>query len=150
MNVTELLEKDHRKVEHLFELIEKTKNPDRRSELFEKLWTEFSAHANAEEETIYPALCSLRELEEKSNHAYDEHDEARGLFTKMMKMNPEDDDWMEECEALKLEIEQHVKEEEEDILPKMEDYFSDRQLKAMATAFQEAKRSPRRPQRKAG
>lgn len=149
MNITELLEKDHRKVEQLFEQIEKTKSTARRSELFEKLWGEFSLHATAEEEVVYPAFEMLRETEEKMSHAYEEHQGARQIFAKLGRLNPEDDRWMEMCDELKQEIEHHVKEEEEEIFPRAEEALTDQRLKEIGQQFQEAKRHPRRQRKTA-
>ena len=55
MKATDLLEKQHRDVADLFERIEKSKDAEKKSALFEELASNLAAHDAIEREIFYPA-----------------------------------------------------------------------------------------------
>ena len=55
MDVTKLLEADHRKVEELFDQIENAEGEERLP-LLDELATSLKAHMQLEEEILYPAM----------------------------------------------------------------------------------------------
>jgi hemerythrin-like domain-containing protein len=114
MDAFELLEKDHRKVEKLFEQLEPTTERaiKTREELFEKLKHELDVHAHIEETILYPVLKRVAETREITFEGYEEHGVAKTLLEEMSTMNVDSEVWTAKLKVLKESIEHHVEEEE--------------------------------------
>ena len=117
MDPTKLLEADHRKVEDLFESIEKAKGADR-SSLVTELETALKAHMQLEEQVLYPAMAPATGAEavEEGNK---EHELARKSLQDMIDLAPDEPGFGAAMEATKAGIEHHVEEEEGEIFPKL-------------------------------
>ncbi len=139
MNLISILKKDHRTVEGIFARIKKAKQPKERTALFATLWTEFHKHATGEEEAVYPKMERLTELEGKTSHSYKEHEEARAAFKRVEKFSPDTDAWMKAVKDLEKDIAHHVREEEEAIFPRMQELFTEAQLREMGREFKSVK-----------
>ena len=100
MDVTELLEQDHRKVESC--------SPSGQSEdVLAQICNELEIHTTLEEELVYPRLAQLdRDLEQ---HAESEHEEAKLLIDQIRAGDP---DVSTLARQLQMAVEAHVREEE--------------------------------------
>jgi hemerythrin superfamily protein len=150
-NVLDVLKKDHRKVEALFTQAEKTDDPSRRLILFEEIRVELEGHATAEESVLYPKAEMLMDTEEEALHSFEEHTEIRDLITHIQKTDATSEEWPKALRALKKEVMHHVKEEEQDLFPKVEELLTDKQLDDMATRVTKVERVTKElEKRKAG
>jgi hemerythrin superfamily protein len=117
MDVFELLAKDHRKVEDLLERLSGVA-PDRadeREQLFAQLKTELEIHSTVEEEVFYPALEAREATRDEAEEAEEAHAEVRELLAELDAMPKDDPEWAERLGELKLEVLQHVRDEENEI-----------------------------------
>jgi hemerythrin superfamily protein len=135
MDVTKLIETDHREVEGLFAKFKQ----DGAKETAIRICEELDAHASAEEAVFYPVVRSEvpdgAKLAEEGKH---EHDEARQLIGRIK--NTEDATILAELvRELEKAITHHVSEEESEMLPKARQALSAERLAEMGTAFQSAK-----------
>lgn len=117
MDVTKLLEADHRKVEDLFSQIEDAEGDDRQP-LIEELATSLRGHMELEETTLYPRMEPVTgsEMVEEGNV---EHELARKTLEDVLRLAPDEPGFGAALEALKAGIEHHVEEEEGEVFPKL-------------------------------
>lgn len=70
MDVFELIEAAHRKVETIFSEIEKTNGSKKLDQYFNQLYKELNVHAQTEELTLYPAMRDHSVAQFHSNHMH--------------------------------------------------------------------------------
>ena len=129
MDVTQLLEQDHRKVEGLFA------DYDDRQEAttLEQICRELEVHTTIEEEIVYPRLAELdRDLEQ---HAVEEHAEAKDLVAQIRTNDP---DTPILANQLQKAIKEHVSEEESRAFPLLRERLGG-DLERMGAQAQERK-----------
>lgn len=117
MDVTKLLEADHRQAEALFEQISTTEGEARRA-IIEQLATALEAHMKLEESTLYPAMVPVTG-EEEMQEGNTEHQLARKTLAEMVALGPDQPGFEAALAATKAGIEHHVGEEETTVFPKL-------------------------------
>ena len=132
-----LLKEDHRKVEKLFEDYESAKGEGRKEKLARQISLELTIHTTIEEEIFYPA-CTGKIDEDLLKEAYVEHDAAKLLMAEIEAGSGQSDDFFDaKVQVLGEQIDHHVKEEEEDLFPKVRK--ADIDLKALGEQLSERK-----------
>jgi hypothetical protein len=114
-----LIRNDHRLLESLFQRLQEG-GRDRRA-LVDEIAARLTAHAQAEEEEVYPAITAADPAEEDEvEHAYHEHDEAMHLLLKVVNLvdSPHFDQAVTD---LVKAVRHHVDEEESEVLPALGD-----------------------------
>lgn len=123
-NAIELLTEDHEKVKGLFSEFDAIAGDDsdleEKAVLVQKICRELVAHMAIEEEIFYPAARSAIDDDDLLDEAIVEHASAKELIEQLEAMNPDEDQYDAKVKVLKEYIEHHVKEEEEDMFPKIE------------------------------
>lgn len=136
MEATTLLTKQHRKVEKLFR---KLSGKNASEELVIELANELAAHMTIEQEVFYPAVRGVDS--DLVLESYEEHSLAEVALKRLLATDLEDDAFHARVTALKELIEHHVKEEEEELFPKVEKALGKEKLeqfgKRMKTRFEE-------------
>src|SRR4051812_28882046 len=117
MDVTKILETDHRMVEDLFAKIEKAKGNER-NQMIDELATSLKAHMELEEKVLYPAMGSVTG-EEAVQDGNTEHELARKALAEMVALAPDDPGFGAALDAVKAGVEHHVKDEEDEVFPKL-------------------------------
>jgi hemerythrin superfamily protein len=117
MDVTKMLEADHRTVEKLFDQIEKAQGA-KRQPLIDELATALRAHMELEEEVLYPKMGSVtgQEAVEEGNK---EHELARKALTDVVRLAPDDPGFGAALDAAKAGVHHHVEDEEGEVFPKL-------------------------------
>jgi hemerythrin superfamily protein len=116
MDVTELLQQDHRTVEGLFGQYKSTQD----AATADQICQELERHATVEEEIVYPRLAEIDpELEQ---HAEEEHATAKELIAKI-RSRP--DDAARLVEQLQQSVQHHVEEEESKAFPALRQRLAD-------------------------
>lgn len=130
MDPIALLKADHRKVEELFKKLEDTteRAVKTRTELFEKLNHELTAHALAEEAVLYPACKDMEETRELGFEAVEEHHVVKILLSELSSLSPETEEWTAKLTVLQENVKHHVKEEEGELFPKAKKALSPEEL----------------------
>lgn len=119
--IIDQLIKEHREIEELFEEYES--DP---VSVFPRLKEAIEMHTKQEELILYPATHSF--ASEETHHAKKEHDEADMILHRLSN----DIHNIDILNALKESITHHVKEEEEEYFPKVEDNLTKKKLTEMA------------------
>jgi hemerythrin superfamily protein len=117
----EMLKQDHRKVEGLFEEFETTQSKREKVELAAKICLELRVHTQLEEEILYPD--AHHEIEhDLVDEAVVEHASAKDLIAQIEAGSADDHLYDAKMKVLKEYIKHHVKEEEEEMFPKLKGY----------------------------
>ena len=138
MDAIDLLKQDHRKVEKLFSEIEKSK--DGRDRLFTELATELTVHAEIEEKLFYPAAKDADPTKDLVLEAYEEHKQVKMVLGDLEKADKNTEHWMAGLKVLMEDVQHHVKEEENELFPKVKDkVLSKQQLEELGTQLEQLK-----------
>lgn len=139
MKATTLLEQQHKKVKAIFKKLENGRAEP--GPLLTELANDLVAHMAIEHEVFYPAVEALDH--DLISEAFEEHALAEIALKRLLSTDPEDDNFKARVVACKELIEHHVKEEEEELFPKVEKKLGDERLeelgKQMKARFNEAR-----------
>ncbi|PSB56166.1 hemerythrin domain-containing protein [Chamaesiphon polymorphus] len=136
MNVEDVIRADHNKVNMLFMQIDNTNDPQKIEEYFGQIYKDLSAHSEAEEEVVYPAV---RPFYGDTQELYDEQAEMKQMLEEIKAMNPSDGNFKAKVETLKKAVTDHVRQEESEMFAAIRNNCSDDQREQMATQFKAAK-----------
>jgi hemerythrin superfamily protein len=138
MDAIELLKKQHREVEELFEKFEKTGDGavKTRMQLFTRIADNFAAHAVIEEKLFYPSVY-VGPTEDKLREAVEEHLSAKRVIADLLDLEPSDEQFKAKMKVLQELVEHHVEEEEESLFPSVRKLLSKQELDAMGEQMEE-------------
>jgi hypothetical protein len=108
----QLLKKDHREVEEMFDEFEQLDEDSEKLALFKKIALALKVHTQIEEEIFYPAERGDVE-DDMLDEAQVEHDGAKKLIAEIEKMRPGEELYDAKVKVLGEYIKHHVKEEEQ-------------------------------------
>jgi hemerythrin superfamily protein len=118
-----LLTADHKEVKALFTAYDKLAkangDDDEKKAIATQICTALTAHATVEEELFYPAAREVLPSEDLVDEATVEHATAKDLIAQLEGMEPSDDLYDAKVKVLGEYIDHHVKEEEEEMFPKV-------------------------------
>jgi iron-sulfur cluster repair protein YtfE (RIC family) len=116
---TALLRADHKLVSSLFAEYEKTRSSTKKKHLVERICTELTIHAQVEEEIFYPAVKLALKDEELVPEALVEHATLKALISQVENVEPEGEMFEATIKVLSEYVKHHVKEEQNEIFPKV-------------------------------
>lgn len=131
MDVTRILEADHRIAERLIADIHST-NGDSRMTLIEQLRDALHGHMELEETSVYPCVKEVLD-EEALKEANTEHELARKALADVMRLAPDEPGFGAAFEALAASIKHHIEGEENDVFPALRNHTG--AMEAMETPF---------------
>lgn len=135
------LKRDHDQHRQLFAKMDDAKgDTDRLGKLFEQFRVEVTAHAAAEEETLYATMLARPDLREDAQHSVSEHKEIDDFLEELEKLKVGGDAWTGTFAKMKKRYLHHIEEEEEEMFPDAASELSDAEEKKLAEVF--AKRKP--------
>jgi hemerythrin superfamily protein len=117
----ELLEQDHREVESMFEEFEELDDDSEKLELARKICAALTVHAEVEESVFYPRARKALDEQDLLDEAEVEHNSAKLLIAEILAMRPKDKLFDAKVKVLGEYIKHHVKEEEDELFPKLRD-----------------------------
>jgi Uncharacterized conserved protein len=112
-----ILKKDHDAVKDLFEKFEKADSTAQKEKIIAKAVHELKIHAAIEEEIFYPAVRKHVE-KDMMNEADEEHHVARVLIAELDTGRRDNDHRDAKFTVLAENVRHHIKEEENEMLPK--------------------------------
>jgi len=136
MDIQDLIRMDHAKTNTLFAEIQNTDDPQKAQEYFGQVYKDLTAHAEAEEQVVYPAM---RSYYNNTQELYDEQAQMKQMLEQIKATSPASSEFKDQVRQLAQVVQDHVSEEENDMFAKIRDNFSDQQREQMATQFKSAK-----------
>lgn len=112
-----ILKEDHDRVEALFDQFEEAKGRAAKRKIVRAALTELKVHAAIEEELFYPAV-RKSVGKEVMNEADEEHHVAKLLIAELDQMDGSESHFDAKFLVLAENVRHHIKEEENEMLPK--------------------------------
>lgn len=116
-----------------------------RAELFEALRIEISAHAAAEEESLYATMLGNPDLRDEARHSVSEHKEIDDFFGDLAELDVESAEWTAKFKEMRHRYEHHIDEEEEEMFPSASEKLTSDDEKRLAEIFE--RRKPKEKER---
>lgn len=139
MDIYSLIKKDHDDTKALMERIMSSRSSDERLELLNELKQLVLLHAKTEEATWYSALAEFPQLAHKIEHTKEEHDTIEDLFAEVAEVSAQDDKFLIMFGEIKMGLEHHFHEEEDDMFPKSKELISEDQALELGREMKELK-----------
>jgi hemerythrin superfamily protein len=128
MDIFEHIKKEHRETEGMLQKLSGGYDEG----LVSKLKLALTAHMKAEEASLYPAMQDKeREMVE---HAQEEHEEIRSLLG---GLDQGGSDFTSKLSELTKVINDHVQEEEQEMIPKAQEMFDRSKINDLSSTFDE-------------
>jgi len=137
MNAIEMLKKQHREVEKLFNKFEALGDSAVKSKqrVFNDIADALAMHAAIEEKHFYPAVKAKR-TEDILLEALEEHLSLKRIIADLLKLEPSAETFDAKVKVLKEQVEHHVGEEEGDLFPKVTKILSASELSELQQQMQ--------------
>ncbi|WP_165984777.1 hemerythrin domain-containing protein [Streptomyces sp. YIM 98790] len=147
MDAIELLKHDHRMVEQLFRDYHAAASDTQRRGVVEILVRELSKHAALEELLVYPlARESIPDGDRLVDGHLAEHMDVKKTLLALDRLSSGDERTDALMAQLERETEEHVREEEDEFMPRLRDAVGQQALDELGRTLKEAKRTaPTRP-----
>tara|TARA_R110002110_G_scaffold242182_1_gene458499 strand:- start:1837 stop:2280 length:444 start_codon:yes stop_codon:yes gene_type:complete len=136
MTIYDAIKKDHARHRELLSRIDDTSGDTaERRELFEEFRRELTAHANAEEQTLYAVLLENPDSQEQARHGIAEHKRGDDVLADLADLDFDNPGWLARFRKLRHEVEHHMDEEEEDVFASARQVLDDARAEEMAARF---------------
>jgi len=115
-NIFEALRADHDRQRALIKTIKETSGDEsiRRSQ-FTELLKELTAHADAEERSLYAAMLGEKTSQPLASHSIHEHHEIDGLIATLKDIEYSSPNWIRKFDELADKVIHHLDEEEHSV-----------------------------------
>jgi hemerythrin superfamily protein len=129
MDAIELLTRQHKEVEDLFQKFEKAieKGDASAMDLFARIADNLAAHATIEEKIFYPNVY-VGPTADKLQEAVEEHLSAKRVIADLLDMDPSNAQFKAKMKVLHELIEHHVEEEEGDLFKSVKKLLTKEEL----------------------
>lgn len=132
------LKKDHDLHRKLLKEIDAA-DAGERGDLFEQFRVEVTAHAAAEEESLYATMLANPDLRDEARHSVSEHKEIDDFFEEMAELDAATDEWKSKFDEMRHRYEHHIDEEEEEMFPEAAKDLDDAEVARLAKVFEARK-----------
>lgn len=148
MDVTQIIEADHRSIERLLDRFERAARADDarlEGELARALVREISQHAAVEEQVLYPAL-QRAGLSAERLDALEDHHATKLALSELQALTPAAERFVAKVHVVAKSLRLHMQEEEATVLPRLREEIPAEELERMGAEFEVLQRSaPTRP-----
>ncbi|MBW4446801.1 MAG: hemerythrin domain-containing protein [Hassallia sp. WJT32-NPBG1] len=138
MNIQDIIRMDHAKVNTLFTELLQSNDPQKIQEYFGQIYKDLSAHAQAEEEVVYPRVRSFYGQND-TQELYDEQAEMKQLLDQIKAIDPSSPQFKERNKQLMDIVNDHVRQEESTMFAAIRNNLSSQETEQLATQFKAAK-----------
>ena len=137
-DVVELIKAQHRRVESLLQDAQDA-GPEQMAELLQQVAAILVPHSEAEESFVYPAIRDHAQQEESEvKDGVAEHHHIEDLLRELLAQPPDAPGYDGKLAAMTAELQHHVEEEEQDLLPVLSEQASDAERNELGVRFAEA------------
>ncbi|MDP2702086.1 MAG: hemerythrin domain-containing protein [Candidatus Rokubacteria bacterium] len=143
MDAIQFLKQEHQKAKAAFEKVLKAA-PESRAQLWTTLQPELEAHEQIEDACLYAPLSrdagkTDSKLADWRKKHQDEVDKVDGLIEDMSELDPETASWLTKLKAVHANLKSHIREEEQDIFPRISKVWDETKLKQAGAEMKEMK-----------
>ena len=143
MDALEVLKQAHREAESTFQQIQQA-SPDERGALWAKLKPQLTAHEQYEDQFVYGPISKEAQGRDATLASWDQRHDAEvsqvnNLIAQVGQMDPEDQRWMQTINQVQMTLQQHIQEEEQQIFPRIRQFWGQDRLDEAGTKVQAAK-----------
>jgi iron-sulfur cluster repair protein YtfE (RIC family) len=140
MIATDRLKEDHRRVDRLFKKVKDAPKGEHPA-LFKQIKAELDVHAHIEETVFYPVLEAKgdKELKDITREGIEEHRQVKMFLKELDGMSAGNKQFEAKLKVLMEDIEHHVKEEEDEMFPMVEDQFTTAAQEKMGAQLEKEK-----------
>ncbi|HET6952732.1 MAG TPA: hemerythrin domain-containing protein, partial [Acidimicrobiales bacterium] len=144
MDAITLLKDDHKTVEQLFQRFEKAGDrayAEKRA-VVDRIIEALAVHAAIEEQLFYPVVrATVPGTEDVTLESLEEHHIVKWVLSELERMSPEDERFDAKVTVLIENVRHHVREEEDDLFPRVRDELGRNALGDLGDALAEARRT---------
>ncbi len=138
MNIQDVIRLDHNKVNILFTELLQSNDSQKIQEYFGQIYKDLTAHAEAEEEVVYPRVRSFYG-ENDTQELFDEQAEMKRMLEEIKALNPSTSQFKDKVRQLMDAVGDHIRQEESTMFAAIRNNLSSDQTEQMATQFKAAK-----------
>lgn len=132
------LKADHDRHRELLRQIA-SKDTEDREAVFETFRLDVTAHAAAEEESLYATMLANPDLRDDARHSVSEHKEIDDYFGQLVDLKFAGEAWERVFKEMRHRYEHHIGEEEEEMFPEAAKALSAAEEKRLADVFEKRK-----------
>lgn len=144
-DAVDMLKQDHERVKRLFQQWEAAPagQPDRRRQLVHQIIQELVVHERIEEDVFYPAFRDAAGKKGKDiiAHSHEEHEVVDNLVDQLQQTDPDDPQFEGLMKLVRENVEHHIQEEEEKMLPMAPDILDADRMEELTETMTELKES---------
>ncbi|AFZ14462.1 Hemerythrin HHE cation binding domain protein [Crinalium epipsammum PCC 9333] len=138
MNIQTLIRLDHSKTNTIFTEIGATNDPQKLQEYFGQLYKDLIAHAEAEEQIVYPRVRSFYG-DDNTQELFDEQGEMKRMLEEIKATSPYAPEFKDKIKQLMDAVGDHIRQEESTMFAAIDKNCSTEQKEQMSTEFKAAK-----------
>lgn len=139
LNVQDVIRLDHGKVNTLFTELLQSDDPQKIQEYFGQIYKDLTAHSEAEEQVVYPAVRPYYG-DNDTQELYDEQGDIKQMLDEIKATSPSTSEFKDKIKKLMDVVGDHIRQEESTMFATIRNNFSSEQSEQLATQFKEAKR----------
>ncbi len=138
MNVQDVIRLDHNKVNTLFTELLASNDPQKIQEYFGQIYKDLSAHAEAEEEVVYPRVRSFYGTSD-TQELYDEQADMKRRLEEIKAIDPSASQFKDKIRQLMDVVGDHIRQEESTMFAAIRNNMTSDESEQLATQFKAAK-----------
>ncbi|MBN3960171.1 hemerythrin domain-containing protein [Nostoc sp. NMS8] len=138
LNIQDVIRLDHNKVNTLFTELLQSDDPQKIQEYFGQIYKDLTAHAEAEEEVVYPRVRSFYG-QDNTQELFDEQAHVKQALEEIKAISPSSPQFKEKAKQLLDELGDHIRQEESTLFAAIRNNLSTEQTEQWATEFKAAK-----------
>ncbi|KAL5333298.1 hemerythrin HHE cation binding domain-containing protein [Aspergillus crustosus] len=134
--IIDAIKEDHREIEDYYKKILSSTTDKEKIQWQNQFTWELARHSLGEELVVYPVFeKALPDGRAMADNDRKQHNSVKEQLKKFQNMKPADPDFEPTLKALMSELAQHIKEEEAEDLPKLEDAISTEESEELTKSF---------------
>ncbi|GHH45549.1 hemerythrin domain-containing protein [Streptomyces candidus] len=139
--------REHAEMDRLMDRYQRLTDSEEQARLLKEIVQLVFSHAFAEETVLWPAVrCSVPDGEELTARVEQEHQQINDLTSEIERLDPQDPRRDEMVRRVFALIRQDIRDEEDELLPRLQDALNPAGLRRLGAAWEAVRRSaPTRP-----
>ncbi len=138
MNIQDVIRLDHNKVNTLFTELLQSNDQQKIQEYFGQIYKDLTAHAEAEEEAVYPRVRSFYG-QDNTQELFDEQADMKRRLDQIKALSPSSPQFKDKVRELMDIVGDHIRQEESTMFAAIRNNMNTEQSEQLATEFKAAK-----------